>query len=105
MASKFPVGQEISYGALAESCSLSEPVTRQVLRQAMLNHVFTEPRKGVVAHTAASRVLAEDEVTRDFVGVAVEDLWKAATRVETPSFPSPSPSPSPATTFCRGRNR
>ncbi|KAI9696501.1 MAG: hypothetical protein M1820_008129 [Bogoriella megaspora] len=39
----------------------------------MTNGIFHEPRPGVVAHTAASKVLVEDAVLRDFVGAGSEE--------------------------------
>lgn len=47
----------------------------------MTNHIFEEPRKGIVAHTAASRLLAEDQLMRDFVGIACEEHFPGAPRV------------------------
>ena len=44
----------------------------------MTKHIFSEPRKGFVAHTAASRVLAEDEQMVDWVGASTGELWQAA---------------------------
>lgn len=44
----------------------------------MTKRIFQEPRKGVVTHTAASRLLVEDEQTADWVGASTDDLWQAA---------------------------
>ena len=52
-----------------------------MLRHAMTNHVFCEPRPGVVAHTAASKVMAENTLIRDFVGIASEEKFQAAAYV------------------------
>lgn len=41
----------------------------------MTNGIFKEVEPGVVAHTAMSRVLAEDEAMNDWVGFCVEDMW------------------------------
>lgn len=62
IASKVPIGGGISFAELAEKCGLSEINMRRIFRFAMTYHrVFKEPRKGYVAHTAASRKLAEDQ--------------------------------------------
>lgn len=45
------------------------------MRHAMTNRIFKEVKPGVVAHTAASRVLAEDKAMQDWVGFCVEDIW------------------------------
>ena len=54
------------------------------------HHVFCEPRKGFVAHTAASRILAEDPKIQDVVGVMCEETWPAYARVCSRSQSSPS---------------
>lgn len=47
----------------------------------MTSHIFQEPRKGIVAHTAASKMLADNPIMRDMVGMVSEELWPSATRV------------------------
>lgn len=82
IAGKFPIHEEISYELLAERCGILEHDLRRTLRYAMTFHrVFREPRKGFVAHTAASRLLAEDPLTRDAVGLRCDECWPACTRV------------------------
>jgi len=44
----------------------------------MTKNVFREPRKGIVAHTAASRLLAEDQQIHDWVRVSTDELWQGA---------------------------
>ena len=78
IASSFPVYEEATFIEISKTCGLSEPVVRRILRHAMTKHIFKEPRKGIVAHTAASRLLAEDEQMRDWVGASTDDLWPAA---------------------------
>lgn len=60
---------------------LTEPATRRILRHAMQQKIFKEPRPGVVAHTAATQTLAEDDQIKDFLGMCVDELWKASPRV------------------------
>jgi hypothetical protein len=45
------------------------------MRHAMTNHIFKEVKPNVVAHTAASRILAEDPKMNDWAGFCLEDLW------------------------------
>lgn len=54
---------------------------RRLIRHAMLNHIFIEPRKGFVAHTSVSRMLLEDEPMANWVGYMCRDLWKPAAHV------------------------
>jgi hypothetical protein len=54
---------------------LDEVNLRRFLRHAMTNHIFKEVSPNVVAHTAASKVLAEDPMINEWVGFCLEDLW------------------------------
>ncbi|PYI04432.1 S-adenosyl-L-methionine-dependent methyltransferase [Aspergillus sclerotiicarbonarius CBS 121057] len=66
IATKVPVHGQISFAELGQQCGLSEVNVRRFLRYAMFFHkVFCEPRQGYVAHTAASRFLAENKVIQD----------------------------------------
>ncbi len=46
----------------------------------MTNHIFCEPRPGFVAHTAASRLLAENALIQDLVGNNCEVRFPASAR-------------------------
>lgn len=51
---------------------------RRIIRFAIAHHhVFLEPRSGVVAHSAASRKLAEDELMQAEVGCMIDEEWPA----------------------------
>lgn len=78
MASSFPPHSEATFAQISEACGLNEPDVRRLLRHAMTKHIFHEPRKGVVVHTAASRLLAEDAQMLDWVGASSDELWQAA---------------------------
>lgn len=47
----------------------------------MTFRIFQEPTDGIVRHTAASKLLAEDPMLRQWAGMISEELWPAATRV------------------------
>ncbi|MCJ1379615.1 hypothetical protein MMC17_002717 [Xylographa soralifera] len=81
IAESFPSDQEASFTQISSKCGLNESDTRRILRHAMTNHIFKEPRKGVVAHTAASKALAEIPMLREWVGMVSEELAPAAPRV------------------------
>lgn len=53
----------------------------RALRHAMTNQIFCEPKPGVIAHTAASRLLAEDDALQDWVGFNSDDIFPAAANV------------------------
>lgn len=50
----------------------------RTLRTAMTNHIFQEPTPGLIAHTAASRVLATDPELGAWIGFNSEDIFPAA---------------------------
>ena len=52
-----------------------------MLRHAMTKRIFREPQKGVVAHTAASRLLAQDPAFADYVDIGLGEMWPAASQV------------------------
>jgi SAM-dependent methyltransferase len=81
---EFPNGkEEATFEELAQTCGLNESEVKRLLRHAMAFRIFTEPRKGVVAHTAASKRLA-DPLMKAWIGMATEELWPCAVKtVET----------------------
>jgi hypothetical protein len=85
VATRFPVGEEISYSDLAERCSLFEHDLRRLVRYAIVHHrVFREPRKGYVAHTAASALLAGGGGIDNFMGLVYEETSPAHAHVSFP---------------------
>ena len=46
----------------------------------MTDHIFCEPQPGFIAHTAASRVLAENPLMQDFVGNVCEVRFPSSAR-------------------------
>lgn len=82
IASKVPVNSEISFADLASTCDIDETNLRRILRFAMaFHHVFQEPRKGHVAHSAASRKLAEDPLALAGVGYMFDEVWQSFAKV------------------------
>ncbi|KAF2027953.1 S-adenosyl-L-methionine-dependent methyltransferase [Setomelanomma holmii] len=80
MASAFAPGTEATFEDIAEKCNVSVVDTRRLMRHAMTNHIFREPKPGVVAHTAASKLLATNPLIKEFVGLKVEEEFPAAAR-------------------------
>ena len=81
IATSFPVGGEASFSQIAKASGISEDDTKRVLRQAMTQHIFKEPRPGYVAHTAISKQIAEDPLMRDWIAFMCNEEWRAAPRV------------------------
>lgn len=55
-------------------------VLRRILRYAMTKHIFHEPEKGYVAHTAPSKALMQMPFIDDWLGMTCEEMWPAATK-------------------------
>ena len=80
--SKVPLAGEISFVELAAKCEMYEPDLRRILRFAMVYHrVFQEHNVGFVAHTAASRRLAENPHAMDALGSQYDEVWQAFAHV------------------------
>ena len=45
------------------------------------HHIFCEPREGYVAHTAASRLIAEDSTVYDVLGLLSDETYQAFAQV------------------------
>ena len=81
LAKSFPADkEEVTYAELATATGLPENQIQRILRCAMTFHIFREPRKGVIAHTAASKLLADDTLMREWIGMVSEELWPAASK-------------------------
>ena len=95
IASSFPIHAESSFADVAQRCGLNEDETRRILRHAISNHIFTEPRAGVLAHTATSKALVQVPYLRGWLQQACDDMWPATSRfvdamVKWPSSEEPS---------------
>ncbi|KAH9884618.1 S-adenosyl-L-methionine-dependent methyltransferase [Xylariomycetidae sp. FL2044] len=78
LAHLIPVGAEVAFSEIAQASGLREATVRQVLRHAVVMNIFCEPRPGLVAHNAASRLLLEDQTMHDWAGANTNELWQAA---------------------------
>ncbi|KAL7808236.1 chlorophenol O-methyltransferase [Trichoderma gracile] len=59
-----------------------EPVNlARAVRHAMTNNIFCEPSPGYIAHTANSRILAQDSALQAWIGFNSEDVFPAAGHV------------------------
>jgi hypothetical protein len=87
MARKVPIGSSITFEELAAQCDLYESDVRRIIRFAIAHHfVFREPRKGFVAHSAASRRLVDDQGARDGFGLMFNDCYQSFARVRLICF-------------------
>lgn len=104
IAQSFPINETATFAEIASKVGLDELNVRRFLRHAMTNRIFKEVSPGVVAHTAASRVLAEDRMMNDWVGFCVEDMWPAASQTIPAIERNPAASEATQTGFCLANN-
>lgn len=74
------IDEEVSFEEIAQRCSLDQSDARRLLRMATANHIFHEPRKGVIVHTAASKLLVQGPYVHEWVGLVCDEMWPSGTR-------------------------
>ncbi|SZF04143.1 unnamed protein product [Blumeria hordei] len=82
-AQSFPANETRTFSQIAAKVGLSELNVRRLLRHAMTNRIFTEVKPTVVAHTAASKLLAENPMMNEWVGFCVEEMWQVNSHLST----------------------
>jgi hypothetical protein len=55
--------------------------TERLVRMAMTQRIFSEPRPGAVAHTAISRAIADTPLLNSYLGLLTEEIWLGSSRV------------------------
>ncbi|KAI7978246.1 hypothetical protein EIK77_005873, partial [Talaromyces pinophilus] len=80
IAQCFDPGEIITFDELSSRCGLNIIDLKRVLRLVMTRHVFSEPMAGFVAHTAATRLLYEDDRIRSFSGIICEERFPASAK-------------------------
>ncbi|GKT62234.1 O-methyltransferase [Colletotrichum tofieldiae] len=81
LAKLVPIDGTITLTELQPKTTLDPVNLARILRHVMTNRIFREPSPGVIAHTAASRLLAEDQALQDWVGYNLEDNFPASAHV------------------------
>ena len=82
IANAVPLNGTASYAEIAAASGLKESLCRRFVRLAMSNNIFDEDRQTKrVRHTAASRRLATNSGLRDVVGLELEDLAPASSKL------------------------
>lgn len=82
LANAVPLGGTASYAEIAAVSGLKESLCRRFIRLAMGSNIFDEdPETKRVRHTAASRGLANDQSLGDAVGMELEDIAPASSKV------------------------
>ncbi|AEO54737.1 hypothetical protein MYCTH_2297644 [Thermothelomyces thermophilus ATCC 42464] len=81
LAKLVPIDSTITLAELQTKTPLDPINLARLVRLAMTNGIFREPSPGVIAHTSASRVLAEDENMQSWIGFNGEDIFPASAHV------------------------
>jgi hypothetical protein len=81
IATNFPLSSTSSVAQIAKSCNLHEEDTRRIIRHAITNRIFRESDEGVIAHTAASRAIAEVPLLREWIDESCTNMWSSAPHV------------------------
>ncbi|KAK2739529.1 hypothetical protein FQN55_009405 [Onygenales sp. PD_40] len=76
-----PLEGDISFTELAASANVDEDHARRMLRYAMTNRIFKEPRVGYVAHTASSSLLVRSEGIRSWIGFGAEEGYPTSVKM------------------------
>ncbi|KAI0410565.1 S-adenosyl-L-methionine-dependent methyltransferase [Xylaria grammica] len=79
IADTVPPNGCMSFREIADQTPLTEQMTTRLLRHAITMRVFREPEPGMVAHTAASKVLSHSAAS-DWLQSGAREMWPAATK-------------------------
>ncbi|KAL6854019.1 S-adenosyl-L-methionine-dependent methyltransferase [Trichoderma novae-zelandiae] len=81
IANLVPLDAPIKLTELQSKTPLEPVNLARALRHAMTNNIFCEPSPGYIAHTANSRLLAQDTALQAWIGFNSEDVFPAAGHV------------------------
>jgi hypothetical protein len=82
LANAVPLDGDASYAEIAATSGLSETLCLRFIRCAMSNNIFDEdPKTGRIRHTAVSRLLATNQGLCDAVGLELEDIAPATSKL------------------------
>ncbi|EON68389.1 hypothetical protein W97_07647 [Coniosporium apollinis CBS 100218] len=81
IAEAVPLDREVAFAEVAATAGVDERQLRRILRHAMTNNLFHEPRAGFVTHTAESCLIVRDRGLRDWVGYTSEESFPASTKL------------------------
>jgi hypothetical protein len=77
IADYVPVNEDASFEEVAQKAGMAPGDFKMVIRYAMTNFIFHEPRPGFIAHTAASRVLKENRLISSLMGMFTNEVFPA----------------------------
>ena len=73
IADHVPLEGDASFAEVAKKSGLALRDFKSVVRYAMTNYIFCEPRPGYIKHTATSKVLVENKLIRSLAGVGYDE--------------------------------
>lgn len=74
IADAIPLDESITFEAVAKKVGLSTDRVTRLLRHAMTNNLFEEPRTGYVGHTALSSILVREPLSKSWILHNFEDI-------------------------------
>lgn len=80
IAENTPLEDTITFDKLAQVTKLNSKDLTRFLRVAISRHVFHEPKKGVIGHTTASKLLCKIPMLEACLLNIAEEFWPAFTR-------------------------
>ena len=81
IADKVAIDKEVTFAELAQRCQLPVDDLTRIMRQAVSKHIFKEPRKGYIAHTAASKKFIGSTQLKDWAHIAFDEVWQSTTHM------------------------
>jgi hypothetical protein len=81
MASSFPSNETATVESIASRCGMDAEDARRILNHALTKRIFSEPSKGVIAHSAASQAIANIPLLAEFIDDACERVLYIGTRI------------------------
>ncbi|KAI1075566.1 S-adenosyl-L-methionine-dependent methyltransferase [Whalleya microplaca] len=80
IAPMVPAQGQTTFAEISKQTGVQEQTIQRLLRHAITMRVFCEPQPGQVAHTQASKALADPSVAK-WLSSGAEDFWPAAVRI------------------------
>jgi hypothetical protein len=81
MVNHVPLEGSVTYAELAEKCGLSEDLVRRFIRQAVGSNVFMEKETGRVSHSSITRLMVEDPLFQDYIGLLSYEVTPSLAQV------------------------
>ena len=80
IATHVPLDRTTTFEELSKATGLGQKDLSRFLRVAISRHVFCEPTKGTIAHTAASKLLINNPMVEAWIQNIAQEFWPAFTR-------------------------